>query len=89
MIEREEDPSRPLGDVGPYRILESLGQGGVGAVYLAEQSAPVHRLVALKLIKLGMETREVLARAAADARPPIELALELARERVERAGAAP
>lgn len=62
MIEREEDPSRPLGDVGPYRILESLGQGGVGAVYLAEQSAPVHRLVALKLIKLGMETREVLAR---------------------------
>jgi len=48
--------------VGPYRILSVLGQGGMGVVYLAEQSAPVRRQVAIKLIKRGMDTREVIAR---------------------------
>ncbi len=48
--------------IGPYRIREVLGEGGMGVVYLAEQIKPVRRRVALKLIKLGMDTREVIAR---------------------------
>ena len=48
--------------VGPYRVLEVLGEGGMGVVYLAEQTEPVRRRVALKLIKLGMDTKEVVAR---------------------------
>jgi serine/threonine protein kinase len=51
-------------EIGPYRILRVLGQGGVGTVYLAQQERPVRRKVALKLIKLGMDTREVLVRFA-------------------------
>ena len=49
-------------DLGPYRILEPLGEGGFCVVFLAEQIAPVRRNVALKLIKPGMDTRSVLAR---------------------------
>jgi serine/threonine protein kinase/tetratricopeptide (TPR) repeat protein len=48
--------------IGPYRIQRCLGQGGMGAVYLAEQIQPIHRTVALKIIKLGMDTRQVIAR---------------------------
>jgi len=48
--------------IGPYRLLQKLGEGGMGEVWLAEQSKPVRRLVALKLIKAGMDTREVVAR---------------------------
>jgi serine/threonine protein kinase len=48
--------------IGPYRIVRPLGEGGMGAVYLAEQTEPIRRQVALKLIKLGMDTREVIAR---------------------------
>ncbi|MFM9031120.1 MAG: serine/threonine-protein kinase, partial [Opitutaceae bacterium] len=48
--------------VGRYRLLEALGEGGWGSVYLAEQTEPVRRRVALKVIKLGMDTRSVLAR---------------------------
>jgi serine/threonine protein kinase len=48
--------------VGRYRIHEILGEGGMGVVYLASQTEPVRRKVALKLIKLGMDTREVIAR---------------------------
>ena len=48
--------------VGQYRIIRLLGEGGMGAVYLAEQESPIRRQVALKVIKPGMDTRQVLAR---------------------------
>lgn len=52
--------------IGPYRILQILGEGGFGLVYLAEQREPVIRRVALKIIKPGMDSREVLARFEAE-----------------------
>ena len=48
--------------IGPYRILDTLGEGGMAVVYLAEQTDPVKRQVALKIIKLGMDTKQVTAR---------------------------
>ena len=48
--------------VGRYKLLKQLGEGGCGAVYLAEQDRPVQRLVALKIIKFGMDTKSVIAR---------------------------
>jgi serine/threonine protein kinase/tetratricopeptide (TPR) repeat protein len=63
-------PITPVGDatgsIGPYRILQKIGEGGMGEVYLAEQSAPISRRVALKIIKPGMDSREVVARFAAE-----------------------
>ncbi len=52
--------------IGPYKLLEQIGEGGMGVVFMAEQSRPVHRRVALKIIKLGMDTRQVVARFEAE-----------------------
>src|SRR6476620_1376905 len=54
------------GQVGPYRLLERVGAGGMGEVWLAEQRQPVRRQVALKVIKAGMDTQEVIARFEAE-----------------------
>ncbi len=51
---------------GRYKIRQEIGEGGMGSVYLAEQTAPVRRMVALKLIKAGMDSRNVLARFEAE-----------------------
>jgi hypothetical protein len=48
--------------IGPYKILRKIGEGGCGGVYMAEQEKPVRRRVALKIIKLGMDTKNVIAR---------------------------
>ncbi len=48
--------------IGPYRIVQIIGEGGFGSVYMAQQEQPVQRVVALKIIKLGMDTRQVVAR---------------------------
>ena len=58
---------QPIGErpgtlIGPYKLLQPIGEGGMGTIYMAEQTAPVHRLVALKVIKAGMDSRQVLAR---------------------------
>jgi serine/threonine protein kinase len=52
--------------VGPYKLLQKLGEGGWGIVYMAEQEKPVRRRVALKVIKLGMDTKNVIARFEAE-----------------------
>src|SRR5262245_17256570 len=52
--------------IGPYKLLEEIGEGGFGIVYMAEQSQPVRRKVALKVVKPGMDTRQVIARFEAE-----------------------
>jgi eukaryotic-like serine/threonine-protein kinase len=52
--------------IGRYKLLEEIGEGGFGVVYMAEQTEPVQRKVALKVIKAGMDTREVVARFEAE-----------------------
>jgi serine/threonine protein kinase len=59
--------SEPAGSViANYRLLQKIGEGGMGTVFLAEQQQPVRRKVALKLIKPGMDSREVIARFEAE-----------------------
>jgi WD40 repeat protein/serine/threonine protein kinase len=52
--------------IGPYKLLEQIGEGGFGVVFMAEQERPVRRRVALKVIKPGMDTRQVIARFEAE-----------------------
>jgi serine/threonine protein kinase len=60
-------PSEKIGDrIGRYKLLQQIGEGGCGVVYMAEQEKPVRRRVALKVIKLGMDTRSVIARFEAE-----------------------
>jgi len=62
------DPSDPLigSFIGPYRLVEMIGEGGFGSVYAAEQESPIRRRVAVKIIKLGMDTKQVIARFEAE-----------------------
>lgn len=57
---------QPGDQVGPYKLLQLIGEGGFGSVFMAEQSSPVHRRVAVKVIKVGMDTRQVVARFEAE-----------------------
>jgi serine/threonine protein kinase/tetratricopeptide (TPR) repeat protein len=56
----------PGATIGPYKLLEEIGEGGMGVVYMAEQTRPVRRKVALKIIKPGMDTKQVVARFEAE-----------------------
>src|SRR5262245_13981220 len=57
---------RPGSVIGPYQPLEQIGEGGMGTVWVAQQTEPVKRLVALKLIKAGMDSKQVTARFEAE-----------------------
>ena len=59
---------RPGSKIGRYKLLEQIGEGGFGVVFMAEQTEPVQRKVALKIIKPGMDTRQVVARFEAERR---------------------
>ena len=59
-------PECPGAAIGPYKLLEPIGEGGMGTVYMAEQTHPVRRKVALKVIKPGMDTKQVIARFEAE-----------------------
>ena len=68
LVPPQAEPShQALGTlIGPYKLMEQIGEGGMGVVYVAEQQHPVKRRVALKIIKPGMDTKEVLARFEAE-----------------------
>jgi hypothetical protein len=69
-LKRETIPITPLEQlgerIGRYKLLQQIGEGGCGVVYMAEQEEPVRRRVALKVIKLGMDTKSVIARFEAE-----------------------
>jgi len=66
-IEFTDVPDEAVGQtLGRYKLLERVGEGGCGVVYVAEQTEPVRRRVALKVIKLGMDTKQVVARFEAE-----------------------
>jgi serine/threonine protein kinase len=59
--------AEPLGTmIGPYKLLQQIGEGGMGVVYMAEQMHPVQRRVALKLIRPGLDSRAIIARIEAE-----------------------
>ncbi|HWB03677.1 MAG TPA: serine/threonine-protein kinase [Verrucomicrobiales bacterium] len=60
------EAERPGAVIGRYKLLQSIGEGGFGSVWMAEQSEPIKRRVALKIIRPGMDTREVIARFEAE-----------------------
>src|SRR5262249_19968930 len=68
VVTLDEQPVRegPGTVIGPYQLLEQIGEGGFGVVFLAEQQQPVRRKVALKMLKPGMDTRQVVARFEAE-----------------------
>jgi serine/threonine protein kinase/tetratricopeptide (TPR) repeat protein len=65
-IDGPSNSQRPGAPIGPYKLIEPIGEGGMGAVWMAQQIQPVKRLVAIKLIKRGMDSRQVIARFEAE-----------------------
>src|SRR5262245_4731219 len=73
-VEGSEEPrtsvnavrEQPGAMIGPYKILQEIGEGGFGFVYMAQQTAPIKRKVALKIVKPGMDTRQVIGRFEAE-----------------------
>ena len=66
-LEKAGAPGEMIGDrIGRYKLLQQIGEGGCGVVYMAQQEEPVRRRVALKVIKLGMDTKSVIARFEAE-----------------------
>jgi WD40 repeat protein/serine/threonine protein kinase len=65
-VDHEPIRERPGIVIGPYKLLEQIGEGGFGVVFMAEQAQPVRRKVALKVLKPGMDTRQVVARFEAE-----------------------
>ena len=65
-IRQEIASDKPGDKIGPYKLLEEIGEGGMGSVWMAQQEKPVYRRVAIKLIKLGMDTKHVIARFEAE-----------------------
>ena len=59
----------PGTSIGPFKLLQEIGAGGMGTVYMADQEKPVRRRVALKVIKAGMDTNQVVARFEAERHP--------------------
>src|SRR4051794_1823755 len=59
--EHASSPEAPGAVIGPYKLIEQVGEGGMGTVWMAQQTEPVRRLVAVKLIKAGMDSRQVIA----------------------------
>jgi serine/threonine protein kinase len=62
----EQITEEPGTVIGPYKLLQQIGEGGMGTVFMAEQAQPVQRKVALKIIKQGMDSRQVIARFEAE-----------------------
>src|SRR5205823_991236 len=62
----ESSGQRPGAVIGPYKLLQQIGQGGMGTVFMAEQTRPVQRKVALKFIKRGLDSRQIVARFEAE-----------------------
>ena len=62
----QTNAEKPGAEIGPYKLLQNVGEGGMGVVYMAEQTEPVERRVALKIIKPGMDTGQVIARFEAE-----------------------
>jgi WD40 repeat protein/serine/threonine protein kinase len=65
-VDSEPVPEGPGTCIGPYKLLQEIGAGGMGTVYMAEQQEPVRRMVALKIIKPGMDSTQVIARFEAE-----------------------
>ena len=65
-IDHQPITEQPGTVIGPYKLMEQIGEGGFGLVFVAEQQQPVRRKVALKVIKPGMDTRDVIARFEAE-----------------------
>src|SRR5437899_4076736 len=65
-VSLSNSPESPGTVIGPYKLLQQIGEGGMGTVFMAQQTEPVQRMVALKIIKHGMDSRQVIARFEAE-----------------------